>query len=267
MVVMGFGFGALLMSKAIAPALSAMVHGDLARVFAGAGLIIGGIGLPAAMSLRNPPDASQASPALSTILPEARTMAGSRQFALMWLVFFCNITAGIALIGFQSPLLQDLWRQADATMTSAALTSAGATLIAASSVCNGLGRILWGALSDRIGQRTAFRVMLASQVLAFGVLIVTRNPWMFAGIVCYVLLCYGGGFGLMPAFVSNTFGPRLMPVLYGTILTAWSCAGVVGPQIMAALKDRAAGNLSVTAFGLCTGIVTLGFLLSLGLKK
>ena len=31
----------------------------------------------------------------------------------MWLVFFCNITAGIAIISFQSPLLQDLWRKVD----------------------------------------------------------------------------------------------------------------------------------------------------------
>lgn len=86
-------------------------------------------------------------------------------------------------------------------------------------------------------------------------------------LVCYVLLCYGGGFGLMPAFVSNTFGPRLMPVLYGTILTAWSCAGIVGPQIIAQLKDRAEVNLAATAFGLCLAVLALGFILSLFLPR
>lgn len=42
----------------------------------------------------------------------------------------------------------------------------------------------------------------------------------------------------MPAYVLDVFGPRLMPVVYGTILTAWGCAGIVGPQIVAFLKDN-----------------------------
>ena len=55
MVVMGFGFGALLMSKVLAPWLNAAFQGQLPLVFAGAGLIFGAIGVLAAMSLRNPP--------------------------------------------------------------------------------------------------------------------------------------------------------------------------------------------------------------------
>lgn len=268
MVVMGFGFGALLMSKVIAPALDALFHQQLPLVFAGAGAIIGSLGLAAAAGLQNPPDPNP----LATQTADAPAAAGagrlicSRPFVLMWLVFFCNITAGIALIGFQSPLLQDLWAQADPSMSAAALTTAGATLIAASSVCNGLGRILWGALSDRIGQLRAFRIMLTTQLGAFAALMFTRDPWVFGGMVCYVLLCYGGGFGLMPAFVSNTFGPRLMPAIYGAILTAWSCAGIVGPQIIARLKDRAEINLPVSAFGLCAALLALGLALSLLLR-
>jgi OFA family oxalate/formate antiporter-like MFS transporter len=267
MVVMGFGFGALLMSKVIAPALDTLFQHQLPLVFAGAGVIVGGVGLAAAVFLRNPPEAAPGPTAATGPETGARDLICSRQFVLMWLVFFCNITAGIALIGFQSPLLQDLWAQADPTRSPAALASAGATLIAASSVCNGLGRILWGALSDRIGQLLAFRVMLATQIVAFAALMVTSDPWLFGVLVCYVLLCYGGGFGLMPAFISNTYGPRLMPALYGTILTAWSCAGIVGPQIIAQLKDRTEVNLAVTAFGLCVVLLALGLGLSLILQR
>ena len=77
-----------------------------------------------------------------------------------------------------------------------------------------------------------FRVILATQVAAFAALIIVRNPWVFGILICYVLLCYGGGFGVMPSFVLNTFGSRLMPVIYGCVLTAWSAAGVVGPQVI-----------------------------------
>jgi OFA family oxalate/formate antiporter-like MFS transporter len=266
MVVMGFGFGALVMSKLIAPALNAAFGHDLPRVFAGAGVIVGGIGVAAAVFLRNPPELVSHSNQASRAEPRAIALIRSRPFLLMWLVFFCNIAAGIALIGFQSPLIQDLWKQTDTARSPATLAAAGATLIAVSSVCNGLGRLFWGALSDRIGPLTAFRIMLATQVVAFCGLMTAHDPWLFGGLVCYVLLCYGGGFGVMPAFVSNTFGPRLMPVMYGAILTAWSCAGIAGPQLIAQLKDRPGINASAYAFGLCVVILSLGFALSLGLR-
>ncbi|MBI5685935.1 MAG: MFS transporter [Verrucomicrobia bacterium] len=258
MVVMGFGFGALLMSKVIAPALDAMFQNQLPFTFAGAGLIVGAIGVAAAAGLRNPPDTPPGSVTLDG-LAEIR----SRQFGLMWLVFFCNIAAGIAIISFQSPLLQDLWKKVDPAMSPAALAASGATLIAVSSVFNGLGRFFWGGLSDRLGQLTVFRLMLATQVVAFIALMMVGNPWLFGALICYVLLCYGGGFGVMPSFVLNTFGPRLMPVLYGCILTAWSAAGVVGPQVIAWLKDHHGAQASTYAFASGAGLLAIGFLLAL----
>jgi MFS transporter, OFA family, oxalate/formate antiporter len=181
----------------------------------------------------------------------------------MWLVFFCNITAGIAIIGFQSPLLQDLWKKAEPALPAATLAAFGATMIAVSSVFNGLGRLFWGGLSDRFGRRATFRTMLGTQVIAFCLLVVTQHPWLFGALICYVLLCYGGGFGVMPSFVLDTFGNRLMPVMYGCILTAWSAAGVVGPQVVARLKDQFGPTASVYAFGLGAGLLTLGLLCSL----
>ena len=252
MVVMGFGFGALLMSKVIAPVLVA--HFQLPEVFAGAGVAVGVTGLVAAAGLRNPPDTPVTSIELSG-LP-----LGSRQFLLMWLVFFCNIVAGISIISFQSPLLQDLWRGPNPV-------AAGATLIAVSSVFNGLGRLCWGGWSDRFGQLVTFRIMLATQVVAFGALMVAGNPWLFGALICYVLLCYGGGFGVMPAFVLNTFGPVRMPVMYGCILTAWSAGGIVGSQMVALLKDRFGAQAAGYAFGLGAGLLALGLGVSLLLRR
>lgn len=265
MVVMGFGFGALLMSKVIAPLLGAAFAGRLPLVFAGAGVIVGGVGLVAAWFMRNPPAAAVTKGAPKALAPAPAPIEW-RRFALMWLVFFCNIAAGIALIGFQSPLLQDLWRAREASLTPAALAVAGGTLIGVSSLFNGLGRLFWGALSDRCGQLGVFRLMLATQIAAFAALVFVRDPWLFSLLVCYVLLCYGGGFGVMPAFVLNTFGARRMPVLYGCILTAWSAAGVVGPQAVAHLKDQGGAAAASYAFALGAGLLALGLLLSLLLR-
>ncbi len=259
MVVMGFGFGALLMSKVIAPTLMSAFHGSLPLVFAGSGGILGVTGFIAAHFLHNPPGRTKAAAGEEPLWPALR----SRRFALMWLVFFCNIAAGIAIIGFQSPLLQDLWRKVNPQLDPITLAAYGATLIAVSSVFNGIGRFAWGGLSDRLGQLVTFRILLATQVAAFVALMFTGNVWVFAALICYVLLCYGGGFGIMPSFVLNTFGANRMAVVYGCILTAWSTAGVVGPQVVAALKDRYGAAASSHAFALGAGLLMTGFLISL----
>ena len=276
MVIMGFGFGALLMSKVIAPLLMGFCHGNLVHVFALTGAVF--LVLPAACGawLRNPPPGYApegtpvAAPAPGAGVPLDTGTSGhlaSGQFLMMWLVFFCNILAGISIIGFQSPLFQDLWKRINPSLSGATLAAYGATLIAASSLFNGLGRLFWGGLSDRIGRALTFRIMLASQAFAFVVLMLAGNPWVFGAAICYVLLCYGGGFGTMPSFVLDIFGPRQMAVIYGTILTAWSAAGIAGPQLVAVLKDRYGAEASVYAFAVGTVILAIGFVLSMRLSE
>ena len=117
------------------------------------------------------------------------------------------------------------------------LAEYGATLIAVSSVCNGVGRIIWAWLSDRFGRVAVFRILLGSQMIVFGLLMSETNPWIFSILVCYVLLCFGGGFATMPSFILDVFGSRNMSRIYGTILTAWAAAGICGPLFVGYLKD------------------------------
>jgi OFA family oxalate/formate antiporter-like MFS transporter len=248
MVVMGFGFGALLMSKVVAPMLLAHSQGNLVQVFAILGLAFLLLLIPVASFVRNPPPGwlppGYAPPPESATAPAGITATGawgciaSRTFVLLWIMFFCNIAAGIAIIGFQSPLFQEICSKADPTLGRETLVNYGATLIAVSSLFNGIGRFLWGGISDRIGRPAAFRLILGTQLPAFVGLMYTGKPWLFALLVCYILLCYGGGFGTMPAFVLDKFGSKVMPAVYGAILTAWSAAGIAGPQLVALIKDR-----------------------------
>src|SRR5439155_26025628 len=52
-----------------------------------------------------------------------------------------------------------------------------------------------------------------------------------------VLLCYGGGFGTMPAFAADLFGPGNVGSIYGLMLTAWGMAGVFGPTLIAQIRQ------------------------------
>jgi OFA family oxalate/formate antiporter-like MFS transporter len=277
MVVMGFGFGALLMSKVLAPALVSLTHGNYVLVFAWLGVVFLPATLAMASGLRNPPAgyvppgwsapaAASTGRSCADLQHDRLSCLLSARFGMMWIVFFCNITAGIAIITFQSPLLQDVCRKADPSLSAAALAGYGATLIAVSSLFNGVGRFFWGGLSDRIGRVRAFRIMLASQIVVFAALMYVGNPWLFGILICYILLCYGGGFGTMPSFVMDVFGARMMAVVYGVILTAWSAAGIAGPQIFAFVKDKFPLKVelaSTYSFVIAAGFLGLGLLCSL----
>ena len=259
-VVMGFGIGAFVMSKVLVPVLLHATDGDLVYVFIALGVFFGCVLMPVTWFMRDPPAAA---PVVVTTTgasmasePATRQYLASSQFVIMWLMFFCNIAAGISVISFQSPLLQEIWGLSDPGVEPATLAAYGATLIAVSSLFNGVGRLVWGMISDRIGRVECFRLLLASQMIVFGMLMTERDPWIFSALVCYVLLCFGGGFGTMPSFVIDVFGSKRMSVMYGTLLTAWAAAGVVGPMLVASVKDFYPDRAVIYCF--LVGVMFLG---------
>jgi len=84
------------------------------------------------------------------------------------MILFCNVTAGITVIGFQAPMFQELLASQDPSLSSPSLAAMGATLIAISSLFNGFGRLIWGALSDRIGRIGLFGCYLPANSLCLG---------------------------------------------------------------------------------------------------
>lgn len=272
MVVMGFGLGALLMSKIIAPMLIVATGNNLIEVFAYAGVMILLLGIPSGLVMKNPPanyvPKGYTPPVVSLAVSSSddkitvKDCIFSGKFLSMWVIFFLNISAGIMFIGLQSPMLQDLLKLSDPTSQAMALASAGATLIAVSSLFNGVGRFFWGGLSDKFGRIQIFRLILGSQLIVFTILTQIKNPWIFGALVCYVLLCYGGGFGTMPSFVLDVFKARLMPVVYGSMLTAWAMAGVVGPQIAAYLKDTYKAQSATYTFYAASVLLFIGLIIA-----
>ncbi len=260
-VVMGFGIGAFLLSKGLAPLLIVRTAGALPLVFVWLGVIFALILIPCSLALSDPPASirlagSTTDPGEVDEPQSVRTYLSTTQFVFMWIVFFFNIAAGISVISFQSEILQEIWGLADRNIEPTTLAEYGATLIAVSSICNGLGRLFWGLLSDRFGRVAIFRVLLASQMLVFGILMTETNPWVFSALVCYVLLCFGGGFATMPSFVLDVFGTRKMSTIYGAVLTAWAAAGITGPLYVGYLKDMYPDRAVMYCF--LIGILMLG---------
>ena len=280
MVVMGFGLGALIMSKIIAPIFIQLAEGNMVEVFVYISIVLFAIGIPTALSMKNPPngfvpkgyvipDNSDFNHNIKNELTLKQSLL-STQFIGMWLVFFLNISAGIMFISMQSPMIQDLLGQKSPTMSAENLSVAGGTLIAISSLFNGIGRFIWGGLSDQLGRIQVFRFILGSQIIVFIFLMFTTNPYIFGALVCYILLCYGGGFGAMPSYILDVFQEKLMPIIYGVILTAWSFGGIIGPQVAAYIRDFYATNPELIGpRTYLTGItlLSIGFVITLFLSN
>lgn len=275
-VTMGFGLGALFLSKLIAPLLLVYTQEDLAQVFFQLGIVFACILLPACFFVNNPPKEFEISAApmssgvfsLEEDRPRyVRECLSTSEFTIMWLIFFCNIAAGISVISFQSPLLQDVWQLNEPTIEPETLAIYGANLIAISSVFNGLGRLLWGVISDIIGRATVFRILLASQTVVFGILMTERDPWIFSILICYVMLCFGGGFATMPSFVLDVFGSKKMSALYGFVLTAWAFAGIIGPLYVGYLKDNYPNRVIIYCFLIGVLFLSIGFIFSMLLNN
>ena len=269
MVVMGFGLGALVMSKILAPLFMQMSNHDLSTTFLYIGITLLVL-LPFFASFMQLPP-SQEKEIKTTELPTVSPykFIFSKSFIILWFMFAINVVAGMIFISFQSPLLQDMLKLrmpsstnfADITVIES-LSAAGATLIAVSSIFNGLGRFFWGAVSDKIGRITTFRLLLALQAIIFVLLIFISHPVWFFVFVCIVLLCYGGGFGVIPSLINDSYGAKLMPVLYGAVLTAWGVGGIIGPQIVAFMKDNYPAEAGLYAFVIGSIILLVGFGLS-----
>jgi len=80
--------------------------------------------------------------------------------------------------------------------------------------------------------------MFPIQATVFLVLPSVQSFSAFTVLACVVLLCYGGGFGSMPAFAADYFGAEHVGSIYGLMLTAWGFAGVLGPTLIAALRQH-----------------------------
>lgn len=265
MVVMGFGLGALLMSKLLAPIFLEYFEKDLAKTFLAIGITLLVL-LPFFANFLNLPVEEKTTEISAEKLSAAKEIL-SPNFIFIWLIFMFNVVAGMIFISFQSPLLQDLLKAENVNIDTATLEKSGATLIAISALFNGLGRFFWGSISDKLGRVTTFRLLLLIEMGVFASLIFIKSPILFSVGVCLILLNYGGGFGVLPSLIKDFFGTKLMPIVYGAALTAWGVGGILGPQITAYMKDHFAENAGLYAYKVALVLIALGIGLSFFVKN
>ena len=252
----GFGAGALI----TAPVATRLIQSvGVLSTFAYLGVAYLIVTMISGAFMQNPPDgwkpegwspsASQTSQRAGHdfVLSEALK---TWQWYALWLLLFLNTCAGISVISQEAPIFQEL-------TGASAIVAAG--MVGLASVGNAVGRVFWAWVSDLITRRATFAVMFILQVLLFWFFPSIATVSLMTIVTFIVLMCYGGGFGTMPAFTADYFGPKNVGPIYGLMLTAWSFASAVGPLFIAHMRETAgsySGALHVVA-----GVMAVSILL------
>jgi OFA family oxalate/formate antiporter-like MFS transporter len=230
----GFGAGALV----TAPLATRLIQTvGVLSTFAYLGLAYLAVTVVSGFFMQNPPDgwrpegwtptASQTSQRAGHDYTLSEALKTWQWYAL-WLLLFLNTCAGISIISQEAPIFQEL--------TGVSAVVAGG-MVGVASLGNAVGRVLWAWVSDLITRRATFFVMFLVQILLFWFLPNVAAATLMTIVTFVVLMCYGGGFGTMPAFTADYFGPKNVGPIYGLMLTAWGFASAFGPLFIARMRE------------------------------
>jgi MFS transporter, OFA family, oxalate/formate antiporter len=230
----GFGAGALITAP-VATRLIQSVGVLSTFAYLGIGYLI--VTVIAGAFMQNPPDGWKPE-GWSPTAAETAQRAGhdfklgealrTWQWYALWLLLFLNTCAGISVISQEAPIFQEL--------TSVTAVVAGG-MVGVASLGNAVGRVFWAWVSDLITRRATFFVIFLLQVLLFWFLPNVASASLMTIVTFVVLMCYGGGFGTMPAFAADYFGPKNVGPIYGLMLTAWGFASAFGPLFIAHMRE------------------------------
>jgi MFS family permease len=201
----------------------------------------------------------------------ARNAIRTPQFWLLWIVLFCNVTAGIGILEQAAPMIQDFFRTGSASLVAAAAATGFVGLL---SLFNMGGRFVWSTTSDYIGRKPIYMIYLGGGLVLYVLLATIGNTatWVFVVLAAIIISFYGGGFATIPAYLRDLFGTYQVGAIHGRLLTAWSAAGVAGPLIVNTVLDTRGtpGELVASdyrpALFIMVGLLAVGFVANLLVK-
>lgn len=148
-------------------------------------------------------------------------------FIGIWLMFYINITCGLALISQEKDILTTMG-------VSAAVISLVSSM---SAIFNAGGRIGFSAAADKLKDRNTIYKLIF--ILSIGVSLITiftnavNNGIVILAVIllCIINAGYGGGFSNLPTLLSDRFGMKSISQIHGLALSAWAFAGLSGNQL------------------------------------
>ena len=195
-------------------------HFGISEMFIFHGLLYFLIMLIAVIYLKKPESEEQISITLKTWLDELKNIISLPKIWRYWIIFYLNITAGLAVISNEALIFGNL---------GVSFRWLGWALSLAA-IFNSLGRFCVAWWSDFISNRNKI----------FGIILLFELIACFLGfgfsifIPISILLCnmgYGAMFSIMPSSLHDKYGMRNVSKIHGVVLSAWAFAGLTGNQL------------------------------------
>lgn len=263
LAVAGFGFGAMIWVK-LAGAWGHLIESiGLSGTFSLYGLAFAAMILTGSIWMRPPPKGWQPE---GYVAPPAKAGSGGEnfsvaemlrtpQFYLIFLTFTASAGAGLMSIGLMKLYPMEALQNAGYSLIEASAIS-GTAMAVFFSIANGLGRIVWGMISDRMGRKRSVIIMTGSQaVFLFGFTYMAGDVALLYIGAALIGFNFGGNFALFPTLVADIFGSDRVGQNYPVLFLAYGAGGTIMPILGGLLGDT--GNFPM-AFSICAGACLLG---------
>ena len=267
LAVAGFGFGATIWVKwagswggGLLNNISIAGLDGIRSVYLLYGIIFAAMVILGSLVMKDPPEgwlpkgytppAPSDAKASGEINFDSNEMIKTPQYYMIFLTFVFSALAGLMVIyciklfgidaltfnklGSLNPDtegFQDTLKWASAT---------AGTAMAVYAILNGLGRIVWGMVSDYIGRRLSIILMTLLQgIIMLAFFYLGGTAWGLIIAAAIIGFNFGGNFALFPAITADFFGNKTVGRNYGLVFFAYGIAGILGPQIAGYFKDAA----------------------------
>ena len=153
------------------------------------------------------------------------------QFWLLWAVLCLNVTAGIGILGQASNMCQSMF---------GVPKTVGDGFAGFLSIFNMGGRFFWSSTSDYTGRKRVYFIYFLLGAVLYCLVPLTQrmgNVAFFVGVTALIISMYGGGFATIPAYLRDMFGTMQVGAIHGRLITAWSMAAVLGPQLVTYISE------------------------------
>jgi len=166
-----------------------------------------------------------------------REMLKTPQFHLISFTFAVSAGAGLMAIGLMK--LYPVEALVDNGVTAdSADAIAGTAMAVFFSLANGIGRLVWGAMSDKLGRKNSVILMAASQgVLLFLFIPMAGTEWMLYLGATLIGFNFGGNFALFPALTADEFGNDAVGQNYPWVFLSYGAGGIIFPILGGWLGD------------------------------
>ncbi len=254
----GFGAGSLI----AAPLATHLIQSvGVMPTFAYLGIAYGVVAIAGGYFMQNPPEGWKPegwTPSAAQIAQRTDRdyTLGEALHTWQWWILCAlmsiNTIAGISVVSQAAPMFQELGKVDAVT---------AASFVGIISLANGAGRVLWAWISDLTSRKAAFFTMYLLQAIMFWTFHYISSPVVLLVVTFAILLCYGGGYGITPAFAADYFGPRHVGPIFGLMLFPWAFPAAFGPLLFAYLRQSTGGYNE--ALYLIAGVMTLAMILPL----